>query len=174
MDEWQLFIAGVGTILLVVGGAGKYILSRLAKFDERTEADIQNAKKENGDLKARIADLEEKAKRVPELERRLQTLLDEMGDMQKRLGKTEAALDTKSAELERSLEGNRRLQQELADKCKEIEALTIQNEAYKTALSLIGDKLASISTPPAPEVKPEPGEATTSDVKPQEKEQETK
>lgn len=147
MHTIELVAAAFAGLVVLVTTTGGYLLNRLKKLETESDA---SKNQEIALLRARVAILEEEAKRVPLLEEQLKTVLNELKLLQVRLAETEriAALNkTRADGLEQE---NNSLRQ---DKCRletEVNNLRIEVKTYQSALALVGMERM--------ETKPEPGE----------------
>lgn len=111
---------------------------------------------------ARIAELEEQQKRVPELERRIGILTDQLGAMQDRLEEAEKTLDGKERELERLVDETAAQKVALKERDAALAAMVVRVETYERALALVGGERAKPD--------PEPSAPESADIVKQEKE----
>jgi len=146
---------GALTLLLRVGG----VLIRRATEGERNALQGQIAELKTGrdDLLTRVADLETKEQRaqkrigsleteVEEKGRQVNTLCDQIEKLQIRLDDAEANAKTKGVE-------NERLQKQNSELFESNKLLTLERNAYKSALALVGGHLAELEAKESTEAK---------------------
>lgn len=165
MDALSAILVAAAGLIGVIAATGGYLLNRLRQLEEDTDnkrrADMQQLSDENVRLMRRLADAEEKLRRMPELEMQVSTLTRTTADLQKRLEAALERLDDRERELARLTEENAALKEGLREKTAEAQTLAVRVETYERALQLVGGERRA----PAPEA----GETSTE----AEKEQET-
>jgi len=168
----------IGALTLFFGSLGAtawYLINRLKNLErdneQRRTNDMKTLKDERDQLRTRVTDLEEQAKRVPKLEERLDIALGQIKDLNTRLEKTERALEAEQRENERLRKDN-----DLKDKriIEQDGVIAMQKNtivSYEKIFMYIGterEKMASSGAESAPqpeaaEQKPERGEQSTAD-----------
>jgi len=126
-----LIVAGVGVMLGAVGASAKYLLGRLQKLEAKEETSEEKLRLERDSLLERVADLEERVKRVPILEAQVQTLITQMGSMTERM----AEQDQENTVLKTE---NRRLEKELSATDARNQELEIENRTFRQVFTLMG------------------------------------
>lgn len=150
MDALSAILVAAAGLIGVIAATGGYLLNRLRQLEEDTDnkrrADMQQLSDENVRLMRRLADAEEKLRRMPELEMQVSTLTRTTADLQKRLEAALERLDDRERELARLGEENSALRDALRAKTEECAQLHIKVEAYENALRLIGSERAKSET----------------------------
>ena len=164
MESAELIVGSVAVLLGSIGLVARYLLARLIRLERDSEAhrraDLKAKDEELSKLRLRVADLEERAKRVPILESQVSTLLAEMSTLQQKVRvlseELEAERDSK-AKLERDLADVRAERERLQ---KENHDLRTANGTYERALTLLGLEHAERSAKKdGNEGEPQTGEA---------------
>jgi len=135
-----VLILGLGGVLSAVGVGGQRRFKRMDDLEEEREK-----------LLKRITALEQESARVPELQRQVEILTQQLGDMQLRLSEAEKTLDGKERELERLTDENTAQKVALKERDEHIKALGVRVETYERALQLVGGERAHAAPEPAPE-----------------------
>jgi len=130
MSGVEVLLGAVAGLLGLVTACGYYLLRRLQKLEQESEArhaqELERMRAENANLLRRVADLEEKAKRVPALEQQLQVLTRQLEDLQAWKAQAQAAIDEKDQTIETQAREIKRLEQEKRE-------LLDENTRLKTA-----------------------------------------
>jgi len=155
VDALSAILVAAAGLIGVIAATGGYLLNRLRQLEEDTDnkrrADMQQLSDENVRLMRRLADAEEKLRRMPELEMQVSTLTRTTADLQKRLEAALERLDDRERELARLGEENSALRDALRAKTEECAQLHIKVEAYENALRLIGSERAKSEQKVEPE-----------------------
>ena len=131
-------VVAVSSLLSVAAIGGRALFRRMNSLEEESEQYQQAVVKERDELLKRVADLEEKAKRVPALERQLDTVCAQLTDVQSRLEKSEALSESKQQEIDRLEREKAQLTSELKAQLDENAGLRVQVSTYEKALALLG------------------------------------
>lgn len=160
MDAISAIILAVAGLIGVITATGWYLLNRLRRLesdtDEKRKADMRTLQEENRRLTQRLADAEDKLRRVPEMELQISTLTRQTADLQKRLDEALDRLDDRERELERLTEENATLRDTLKTKSADCATLAVKVETYENALRLVGSERAK----PEPETSAQESEDT--------------
>lgn len=174
MDGLEALTLAIAGIITLITGVGGYLLSRLrsleAKQDQRYATDLATARTEkieaekerdhlrtiNLELQERVAGLEKRTEKVPDLENQVATLCRQLEAVQERLETAEARATNKQAEIERLTAQIETLKQQNHALFEANKALQVERKTFERVLILLGIKLAEPgeSAPAAPE----PGE----------------
>jgi len=119
MDVTEILYGAAAALITLLVGVGSYPLYRLKKLERESEAraatESEKTQTELANLRRRATDLEEQAKKVPRLERQLDTVCVELRDVQERLKKAEEALKEANRENEQLRTENTNLSQTVHD-----------------------------------------------------------
>jgi cell division protein FtsB len=171
LSVMESIIGLIGALTLFFGALGStaaYLINRMKKLERENEAqrenDLRTLRNERDQLRTRVTDLEEKAKKVPKLEERLDTVLEQLKDVQARLEKTERALEAEQRENEKLRTDNTTHLQRI----RELEAILILKDerinTFEWALKVLGVQISEKEQPSSGAVAPVSSAARTEET----------
>jgi len=163
VESAEFIVGSVAVLLGSIGLLSRYLLSRLIRLERESEehrkADIKTKDEELSKLRLRVADLEERAKRVPILESQVSTLLSEMSTLQQKVRElTEALAESQNREAQLVRE-NGDLREERDRLRIEKHDLETTKATYERALQLVGVERKLGGAEPSETREPEPERA---------------
>jgi len=145
MSGAEVLLGAIAGLLGLVTASGYYLLRRLQKLERESEArhaqELERMRTENASLVRRVADLEEKARRVPALEQQLRVLTRQLDDLQVWKVQAQAAIDEKDQTIETQAREIRQLESDKRELLDENARLKTENATFERALTLLGLKL---------------------------------
>lgn len=164
MESAELIVGSVAVLLGSIGLVARYLLARLIRLERESEAyrraDLKAKDEELSKLRLRVADLEERAKRVPILESQVSTLLTEMSTLQQKVRDLNEALQAALDREAQLVRENGDLREERDRLRAEKHDLETAKAAYERALQLVGAERKSVGAEPGEtrELEPERAE----------------
>jgi succinate dehydrogenase/fumarate reductase flavoprotein subunit len=129
------FIGALAAAITLGTATGWYFLRRVKKLETKEEQASEAVKTERDNLLRRVTDLEEQVKRIPALEKQIETQNETIADLLKRVDGREQ----ENAQLARD---NKRLEQERDSAQAEAMRLKTENGAFERVFALMGIKFS--------------------------------
>lgn len=131
-------LIGLGGLLTAGGIGARLLFQRMETLERESAAYQEKIRKERDDLRRQVADLEARVAKVPQLEKQVDTLIQQLAEMQKRQEETEKAL-AEANNREKALQReNEELRAERDKWKREAHDLKTANATYERALALLG------------------------------------
>ena len=165
----EVLLGALAGLVSLIVAVGSYLLRRLQRLEREAEArhaeQIESVRQENDRLRARVADLEEKAKRVPELERQIGVITRELEDLQAWKKTAQATLDARERRIKELEKENKRLEEEGRTLREENERLKTEKGVYERALVLLGMRLQDGTAESEEETRKAPSDGKQDEAK---------
>lgn len=134
----EIIVALITAVTTLGGGVVAYILRRLNQYDAEKRLELETTRQQRDQLITRVTDLEEKAKKVPELEKQLAVVCKQLEELQEWKDKAEIKLQERDATIERQSVEIDRLKDQNRELFDANKTLQIEVRTYQKALTWLG------------------------------------